>query len=149
MVITGRIISKKQNTPKPYVIPEPKILRVLAVWGLAFLIALTIEITFNILGVWTFFNPIHIPIHAGWWWATAFTICVFVLTPLKPIPRYLVFLFWVIFFEHAQEAFVRFWIYYPLFGVPFLMDTIIMVIFCSFTFIALDIAAKAKIVKKT
>ena len=114
MAITGYLIAKKQNLQKPYIIPEPKYLYVLGVWVVAYIIPVAIEWIGHTTGLWVWVNPLWIFIHSAWWWANAYTVCIFVLTPLKPLLRYLVFLGWVLFFELIQEAFIHYWSYFPL-----------------------------------
>ena len=145
--MTGFIIEKKKGISRPYTIQEPKILYILGIWVLFYFIALATEFLGHVIGIWTWANINYIFLHAAWWWANVLTIGVLFLSGLKPLVRYLILLGWVLLYEFLQEALIHWVTHFPLFGIPYITITIVMVMVCSVSFFTLDILIKLKLLE--
>ena len=148
ITITGYLVTKHQRKKASYSIPEPKILYILAIWGLFYIISFSLEWLGHFFGLWTWLNTNYIFLHAAVWWANVLTILVICLSALKPIIRYLIILSWVLLFEYLQETLIHWVTHFPLFGSPYMMITIVMCLTCSVNFIIFNLFVKLKILKK-
>lgn len=148
VIVSGLFFTKKQGKVKPYVIPEPKLLYVLGLWGLFYILAFSLEWLGHIIGIWIWTDTFFIFLHAAVWWASFLTVSLFFLSALNPNLRYILFLSWVLLFEYLQEALIHVVSHTPLLGTSFLTITIVMIIVSLVSFKALDIVFQLKLLKK-
>jgi len=148
VIISGQILSKKKKLERTFLIPEPKILHIIAIWLILYFVALGTEWLGYIIGFWTWTNYVYIFFHAAIWWATILTMSLFFLSSMNPFYRYLLFLGWVLLFEYLQEAFVHFVSHAPLFGTPYLMITLVMCAVSLISFKLLNIILGLKLLVK-
>lgn len=148
VVITGYLLKKKLSLTRPFTIPEPKIAYIVGIWILFYFIALATEFLGHVIGIWTWINISYIFLHAAWWWANLLTMGVLFLSALKPLVRYLILLGWVLLYEYLQEALIHWVTHFPLFGIPYITITIVMVLVCSVSFFTVDLLIKLKLLEQ-
>jgi len=148
MIISGFLITKKQGKDKSFVIPEPKLLYILSIWGFFYITTFALEWLGHIIGIWTWADTVFIFIHVGVWWASFLTASLFFLSLLNPSLRYFLFLAWVLLFEYLQEALIHVVSHTPLLGTSFLTITIVVSLFSLIGIKALNIVLQLKLLKK-
>ena len=106
---------------------------IIQIWIIFYLISIAVEFLGYIIGLWEWYEPENIFLHAGYWWATVMTLSGIYLSNLSKATRYFAVLLPVLIYQFIQEACIHIVTHYSLFGSKYLMIFVVMILVCLTT----------------